>query len=162
MRALIFTLLLPLQTIAAEIMIDGETVISTITEKTTHCGQFSVVISRERFPAKYERRIPSSFTIKGFYGADFNIGANAYFVTEGVRYRLPYANEVKGLKAKLRKATFIPIKAKCTEQGFFVLYWSGGNGRKSETGITYFVSKSGNVSAPPWLTEEEFVNLYTK
>ena len=162
MRLLLIVFLIPSSLLAAEFKLDGETVVSNIKEKTINCGQFNILIKRELFPAKYERRIPPSFSIKGFYGADFIIGADAFFLNKNVRYRLPYANEVKGLKDRLRDATFIPTSAKCTKEGFFIRYWSGGNGRGSESGISYSVSKTGKVSAPLWFNENEFLNIYAK
>lgn len=155
-------MLFPTCVMAAEFMIDGKKIVSEVTEKTVNCGHFSIVLRRERFPAEYEMRIPSSFSIKGFYGADFNIGADAYFVSNNIKYRLPYANEVKGLKVHLRKATYIPVSVKCTKAGFDVYYWSGGNGRGSEAGISYSVSKTLKVSAPKWFSESEFLKTYAK
>lgn len=162
MRLLLIVFLIPSSLFAAEFKLDGKTVISYISEKTVDCGRFSILIKREKFPAKYERRIPPSFPIKGFYGADFNIGADAFYLYKNATYRLPYANEVKGLKDRLRRATFIPTAAKCTKEGFFVQYWSGGNGRDSESGISYSVSKTGKVSAPLWFNENEFLDIYAK
>jgi hypothetical protein len=155
-------LLYPAISQSANFTIDGEKVVSKTTEKVTQCDNFSVLIVEESFPAKYETRIPKEFNIPGFYGNDFTIGAEAYFISKDKKYRLPYANEVKGLKELLRKATFIPTTAKCTEHGFYVGYWSGGNGRGSESGINYSVSKTGQLSAPLFFTEDEFLEMYTK
>ncbi len=162
MRVFLMAMLFPPCLMAAEFMLDGKKVVSEVTEKAVNCGRFNILLREERFPVKYGMRIPPSFSIKNFYGGDFIIGADAFFVSENAKYRLPYANEVKGLKDRLRKATYIPISADCTKEGFFVQYWSGGNGRGSEAGISYSVSESGKVSAPMWFGEDEFLSTYAK
>lgn len=162
MRLLLLAILLPANLLAAEFVLDGKKVISTINTRTVNCGKFSIVIEEEKFPREYEMRIPKMFPIKGFYGGDFIIGANAYFMSKDIRYKLPYASEVKGLKERLRKATYIPTDAECTKNGFFVRYWSGGNGQGAESSINFSVSDSGMVSAPLWFDEDEFIKLYSK
>ena len=162
MRLFLMAMLFPSCLMAAEFMLNGQKVVSEVTEKTVNCGRFNIVLREEHFPAEYEMRIPSSFSIKNFYGGDFIIGADAFFVSKNTKYKLPYANDVKGLKEHLRKATYIPTAAKCTKEGFDVQYWSGGNGRGSEAGISYSVSESGKVSAPRWFSENEFLSTYAK
>lgn len=162
MRLFLLAVLLPANIFAAEFVLDGEKVVSTVNVQTVSCGKFSIIIEEEKFPSKYEMRIPKQFSIEGFNGSDFRIGANAYFVMKDVKHKLPYANDVKGLKERLRKATYIPTAAKCTKDGFFVQYWSGGNGQGSESGINFSVSESGMVSAPLWFNENEFIKLYAK
>lgn len=154
--------LFPITSHAAEFTLDGKKVVSVTTEKTIKCNNFSVLIARENFPVKYEMRIPTEFHIPGFYGNDFTIGAEAYFINQRKKYRLPYANEVKELKELLRKATFIPIEAKCTEHGFLMSYWSGGNGRGSEASIDFSVSETGQLSAPLYITAKGFLEMYGK
>jgi hypothetical protein len=162
MRLFLLAILLPANIYAAEFVLDGKKVVSTVNVRTVSCGKFSIVIEEEKFPREYEMRIPKEFPIKGFYGGDFIIAANAYFVTKDVKYKLPFASDVKGLKERLRKATYIPTETECTKDGFLVRYWSGGNGRGADAGINFSVSESGMVSAPLWFNESEFINLYAK
>ena len=162
MRILLLAILFPMNLLAAEFILDGKNVTSKVIDKTITCNTFSVIITSEKFPIEYEMRIPTKFSIKGFYGSDFIIGADAYFVSKGAKYKLPYASEVAGLKDHLRKATYIPTDAKCTKEGFYIHYWSGGNGQGAESGINYSVSSSGKVSAPLWFNESDFLKLYAK
>ena len=164
-RILLLAILFPLfpaNILAAEFILDGKNIVSVVTEKSITCNTFTVVIKSERFPKEYEMRVPTKFLIKGFNGADFIIGADAYFVTKDAKLKLPYASDVAGLRDHLRKATYIPTEAECTKEGFYVRYWSGGNGRGAEAGINYSVSSSGKVSAPLWFNESDFLKLYAK
>jgi hypothetical protein len=123
---------------AAEFTLDSITVRSTTIEKEVQCKGYNIILSTERFPAKYEMRIPKEFRIAQYYGPDFIIGQEAY-LTPG-NFKIPLPNELKNIKdTLLPHRTFLPYKALCKENAFVVFYGSGGNCDKCEVFLEFEV-----------------------
>jgi hypothetical protein len=123
---------------AAEFTLDGITVRSTTIEKEVQCKGYSIILSTERFPAKYEMRIPKEFRIAQYYGPDFIIEQEAY-LTPG-NFKIPLPNELNEIKdTLLPDRTFLPYKALCKENAFVIFYESGGNCDECEVFVTFEV-----------------------
>ena len=123
---------------AAEFTLDGVTVQSTTIEKEILCEGYSIKLATEKFPAKYEMRIPKEFKIDHYSGPDFIIGREAHFMPGNSKIALP--NELHGIKETvLPNRTFLPYKALCKKNEFVIFYESGGNCDECEAFVTFKV-----------------------
>lgn len=123
---------------AAEFKLDGVTVHSSTSTQELECRDFSIQLIEEKFPIKYEMRIPKEFEIKGYYGGDIFVKREAYLMPE--HKKIPLPNELEGIKSTLlQKRTYLPYQALCKGNSFVVFYGSGGNCNGCEVFIEFEV-----------------------
>jgi hypothetical protein len=140
MKALlpVFISLSACSTGAAEFTLDDVVVTSVTEEKVMHCGSYDIKIVSEKFPAEYEMRIPGSYNIAGYYGPDFIIRREAYFIPGDLK--LPLPNDMNAIKNTLPgNRTYLPYKAVCNAHDFVIFYESGGNCGGCETLVKFEV-----------------------
>lgn len=123
---------------AAEFILDGITVQSTTIEKELQCKGYSIKLTTESFPVKYEMRIPKEFKINQYYGSDFIIKREAFLMPGN--FKVPFPNELNDIKdTLLPHRTFLPYKALCKKNKFVIFFESGGNCDECEAFVTFEV-----------------------
>jgi hypothetical protein len=135
----ILSLVFPVFVYSESFFHDGETVTSSTSVKTIDCGKYTVDLSHETFPFKYENIIPSEFQIKGFYGSPTTIAKQAIIQPVGII--VPNANDIAELKALFPEGrTYLPGSVACSGKQLVVSYWSGGNCSECEAFVSFEVS----------------------
>ena len=165
--------LLPTTAFSAEFPYKGKVVKSTVEDKITICGDTKIDVRIDAFPREYEAqesdlKIPKGLTIK-HNETDRFVSNDVYVTTSSQKtIKLPdvktlIKNEPTLLKYfsryKLGGAEYIPtLAAKCTDTGFSVSYWVGGNGRTADSNLLYTLEK-GSLSLEPLVKDEVFHKL---
>lgn len=99
----------------------SEEVVSSEQSTLKNCGNYSLVLTKEQFPPKYEMMIPLEFKIDGFDGPDFMISSKVVFTSSDSKNREVASRISEGGK------TYLPMSVRCKENAFVVNFWSGGN-----------------------------------
>lgn len=145
---------------SAEFYLNNQKLTSAIHEVTYSSSSYNIRLVTEKFPEKYERKVPSKYHINNFYGSHIYLSKNAYYETSKISLKIPNCNEIHELKNKLLKArTYLPFKAYCKEQNFVIGYWSGGNCHKCEIFVEFKV-KDGKFVSPDIISYRKVKELY--
>ena len=122
---------------AASFTYKGNTVTTQKTSKEITCKHFSILLETEAFAFKYEGKVPSKFHIPHYYGSDTIIHQKAYFLPNKQEIHMP-----KSLRKKLAhyNRTYLPTNAVCSDNGFRLNYYSGGNCNICESSADFKVT----------------------
>ena len=164
-------LLVPVFSHAAEFWYQGKAVTSEVTKITTVCSNFMVDVLLDRFPREFEyeegnRKIPEGLTVP-HNGSILYVSAEVVVTINNKRYKLPQIKTLLQYKPELikyfprynGKANYLPLSAaECTNNGFSLNYWIGGNGVGADNTFNYKV-KGYEISIPEVLSFDELSDL---
>jgi len=144
---------------SAEFTFNGSVVKSTIQASEVKCNGYSILVKEDRFPYEVEDKVPDKVALKGFFGTDLIVGAEAFVKKASAEHKIPVSIEKYQRKGNLLNdgRVYIPGSGYClSESSFLLSVWSGGNCKQCELLIKYQINPDGRATEVGLPSREEF------